>query len=271
MIDRNLLEKVRPWIETSLGYPLPETAADSPTLGATPVDVEVGLFFAVRIDDVVAVSARSEWHNDLRPILDNLHPDLLFSVTGSYELSRVTLPDGVAVWGPVPCFVANEETWKPVDDTRVVKLTQDQRDEIDWKVFWHSGGPDSIAHWGIYEAERLIALSSASDKGHNIYEIGVDATQGSQAKGLGSAVVSAAGNWILEQGATPFASAADWNIPSGRNLRNLGLQYTYSALISWKGEFMVPPQPIGQPLPGQQVYDKYPRWAMNKDILENPE
>lgn len=147
-----------------------------------------------------------------------------------------------------------------------MKLTQDQRDEIDWKVFWHSGGPDSIAHWGIYEAERLIALSSASDKGHNIYEIGVDATQGSQAKGLGSAVVSAAGNWILEQGATPFASAADWNIPSGRNLRNLGLQYTYSALISWKGEFMVPPQPIGQPLPGQQVYDKYPRWAMNKDF-----
>ena len=271
MIDRILLEKVRPWIEASLGYPLPGTGDGTPTLGATPVGVEVGPFFAVRIDDVVAVSARSEWHEQLRPILDNLHPDLLFSVTGSYELSRVTLPDDVAVWGPVPCYVANEETWKPVDDTRVVRLTQAQRDEIDWKVFWHSGGPDSIAHWGIYEDERLIALSSATDKGHNIYEIGVDATQGSQAKGLGSAVVSAAGNWILEQGATPFASAADWNIPSGRNLRKLGLTYTYSALISQVGEFKIPPQPIGQPLPGHPVYDMYPRWAMNKDILENPE
>ncbi|HIF73117.1 MAG TPA: hypothetical protein EYQ61_11260 [Dehalococcoidia bacterium] len=271
MIDRNLLDKVRPWIEASLGYPLPEAGDGTPTLGATPVGVDVGPFFAVRVDDVVAVSARSEWHEDLRPILDEIHPDLLFSVAGTFEFSRVTLPDGVAVWGPVPCYVADETTWKSANDPRVVKLTESQVSEIDWKIFWHCAGPESLAHFGIYEGGKLVSLSSVLDKGFSIYEIGVDAVQGSQARGLGTAVVGAAGDWILEHGATPFASAAAWNIASGRNLRRLGLQYTYSALISWEGEFMIPPQPIGQPLPEHAVYDKYPRWAMNKDILDNPE
>ncbi len=271
MIDKNLLDKVRPWIEASLGYPLPNNAVDAPSLGATPEGANVGPFFAVRIDDVVAVSARPEWHDRLRPVLDNIHPDLLFSVAGMFEISRVTLPDGIAVWGPVPCYVANEATWKPVNDPRVSKLSKDQLDEIDWSIFWHCAGPKALAHFGIYEGGQLMALSSVSDNGFKVYEIGVDAVQGSQGQGLGTAVVSAAGDWILERGATPFAGAAPWNIASGRNLRRLGLTYTYSALISWEGKFMVPPQPIGQPLPNYPVYDKYPRWAMNKDILENPE
>lgn len=271
MINRALLKKVQPWIDASLGYSLPERATDSPLLGATPEGANVGPFYAVRVDDVVAVSARSNWHDQLRPVLDTIHPDLLFSIAGTYELSRVTLPDGVAIWGPVPCYVADKSTWKSVNDPRVFKLSEAQVAEIDWKIFWHCAGSESLAHFGIYEDEHLVALSSIIDKGFDVYEIGVDTVQGSQRRGLGTAVVGAAGDWILEQGATPFASAAAWNIASGRNLRKLGLVYTYSALISWEGQFMVPPQPIGQPLPGHPVYNKYPRWAMNKDILEKPE
>jgi hypothetical protein len=271
MINSNLLERVRPWIEASLGYDLSDARGDRPTLGETPVGVDVGPFFAVHIDDIVAVSARIEWHDQLRTVLDDIHPDLLFSVAGTYELSRITLPDGVAVWGPVPCYVADESTWRSVNDARVVRLTDEQVADIDWSVFWHCAGADALAHFGIFEDEKLVSLSSVVDQGHKVYEIGVDAIRGSQARGLGTAVVGAAGDWILEQGATPFASAAAWNIPSGRNLRRVGMKYTYSALISREGEFVVQPQPIGQPLPGQAVFDMYPRWAMNKDILEKPE
>lgn len=271
MIDKKLIDKVRPKIEASLGYPLPEQAVDSPSLGATPEGADNGGFFAVRIDDVVAISARPEWHDKLRHILNDIHPDLLFSVAGAFEISRVTLLDGVAIWGPVPCYVADESTWKPVNDPRVAKLSKKQVGEINWSIFWHCVSPKSLAHFGIYEGEQLVALSTVNDNGFKVYEIGVDTVQGSQGQGHGTAVVSAAGDWILEQGATPFASAADWNIASGRNLRRLGLTYTYSTLISWKGKFMVPPQPIGQPLPDYAVYDYYPRWAMNKDILENPD
>ncbi|MDP6666231.1 MAG: GNAT family N-acetyltransferase [Dehalococcoidia bacterium] len=270
MVEQNLLEHVRPWIKASLGYELPGSPTRFPKLDVTPDHEDSQPFFAVRVDQTVAVAARNEWLDELRPILADLHPDLLFSVAGTYELSRVTLPDGVAVWGPVPCYVADESTWRPVDDARSVKLSEPQLAEVDFEMFWHAAGPEGLAHFGVYEDGRLMALASASDKGHSIYEIGVEARQGAQGRGLGTAVVSAAGDWILEQGAVPFASAATWNVPSGRNLRRLGMRYVYSALISWEGPFQVPPQPLGQPMRGQPVFNRYPAWAMNKDIREKP-
>jgi GNAT superfamily N-acetyltransferase len=151
-----------------------------------------------------------------------------------------------------------------------VRLDESQVAEANWDVCWHVAGPSGIAQFGVYEGGELMAVASVSDKGHNIYEIGVEARPDSKGRGLGSIVVSAAGDWILAQGAVMFASAAHWNVPSGRNLRRLGMQYTYSALVSWEGEFQVPPQPLGQPIPGQPVYNRYPTWAMNQDIREKP-
>ncbi len=267
-VDHDFLENVRPWIEASLGYELPESPGTEPLLSVAPTGRNSHPFFAVRVDQVVAVAARSEWLDSLRPILDDLHPDLLFSIAGSYELSRVTLPERVAVWGPIPCYVADETTWRPAGVDRSVKLSDSQLADVDFEIFWHCAGAKALAHFGVYENGRLVALSSVSDHGHNIYEIGVDARQGSQGRGLGNAVVSAAGNWILEQGAVPFASAAEWNVPSGRNLRRLGMKYVYSTMIGQPGPFLMPPQPLGQPLPGQPVYNYYPAWAMNKEIQE---
>ncbi|MCH2514171.1 MAG: GNAT family N-acetyltransferase [Dehalococcoidia bacterium] len=270
MIDRDLLNNVRPWIESTLGYELPEAGDFGLRIGVTPDNDDAMPLYAVRVDNTVAVAARSEWLVELRPILVDLHPDLLFSVAGTYELSRVTLHDGVAVWGPVPCYVANSKTWRPVSSGAAVRLDESQVAEANWDVFWHVAGPSGIAQFGVYEGGELMAVASVSDKGHNIYEIGVEARPDSKGRGLGSIVVSAAGDWILAQGAVMFASAAHWNVPSGRNLRRLGMQYTYSALISWEGEFQVPPQPLGQPIPGQPVYNRYPTWAMNQDIREKP-
>ncbi len=91
-----------------------------------------------------------------------------------------------------------------------------------------------------------------------------------KARGLGTAVVGAAGDYGLAEGAVLFASAALWNIPSGRNLRKMGMEYTYNAMMGGSGPFLVQPQPIGEPLPGTPLYDYYPRWAMNKGIRERP-
>ena len=103
-----------------------------------------------------------------------------------------------------------------------------------------------------------------------MYDIGIDALHGSQSRGLGSAVFSAAGNWVLEQGGIPFATAAPWNVPSTRTLRKLGMKYVYSAMFGQTGPFLAPPQPFGQPLPGRPIYNYYPDWAMNKGIHEKP-
>lgn len=272
MIEKSLLELVRPSIEASLGYELPDSADAVPRLEVAPPGEHSNPFFAVRIDRVVAAAARSEWVEQLQPIFDELHPDLLFSLFGAYELSRVTLADGVYVWGPVPAYAADESTWRPIDDDRTAQLSESQVSDVDFELFWHctGGDRDVQAHFGIYEDGRLVGLSSVADQGHNIYDIGIDTLQVLQGRGIGSAVVSAAGNWILEQGGIPFATAAPWNAPSTRTLRKLGMRYVYSKMIGQPGPFMAPPQPFGQAVPGQPIYNFYPSWAMNKEIQEKP-
>ncbi|MCH7739980.1 MAG: GNAT family N-acetyltransferase [Chloroflexi bacterium] len=269
MSDTRLLEHVWPWIEQQFGFALRDAVTDGPVVAPLAESAQHPLF-AIRAGSIVAVAAREEWVGAIRSIVEDLHPDLLFSVVGTYELSRVTLPDDVSVWGPVPCYVADRTTWKSVDDDRPARLSPEQVGEIDWSLFWHCGGPNSLAHFGIYEDSRLIALSSLSDHGHNIWEIGVDVAPDLKARGLGTAVVGAAGDFALAEGAVLYASAALWNIPSGRSLRRMGMRYAYSAMLGRPGPFLVPPQPIGEPLPGTPLYDYYPRWAMNKGILERP-
>ena len=272
MIENSLLELVRPSIEASLGYELPDFSDTRPRLEAAPTGEGSSPFFAVRIENVVAAAARTEWIARLQQIFDELHPDLLFSIFGAYELSRVTLANEMAVWGPVPGYAADETTWRPVSDERPVRLSESQVADVDFDLFWHCDGGDMDvqAHFGIYENRRLIALSSVADQGHNIHDIGIDTMQASQTRGLGAAVVSAAGNWVLEQGGIPFATAAPWNVPSTRTIRKLGMKYVYSKMIGHPGPFRAPPQPFGQAVPGRPVYNYYPDWAMNKEIREKP-
>ncbi len=269
MINPRLLDHVWPWIEQQFGFALRDVSSDEPIVAALPEDAEHPLI-AVRVGELVAIAAREEWVDAIRAVVEDLHADLLFSIIGSYELSRITLPDDVSVWGPIPGYVADGSTWISANDDRPVRLTPDQVSEIDWALFWHSGGPHSLAHFGIYEDGHLVALSSLSDHDHNIWEIGVDVVQDLRAKGLGTSVVGAAGDFALAEGAVLYASAALWNIPSGRNLRRMGMKYVYSAMLGRPGPFLVPPQPIGEPLPGTPLFDYYPRWAMNKGIRERP-
>ena len=62
-----------------------------------------------------------------------------------------------------------------------------------------------------------------------------------------------------------------FNVPSARTLRSVGLQYAFMDMRVLPGPFKVPAQPLGRPYPGAQVYDYYPRWAMNQDISPKPD
>ena len=277
MLSTDLKQAISEWEEERLGLSLEEARTDSVPVvarsargsGESTGD-DAGLT-AVRLNGRSVLVAREDWVEPLETITRDVHPDLLFTPFGAYELSRATLPYEVSVWGPNWFLFADAGSWRGRADDRVRPLTADELSAVDFDLFWHCYGPGSIAAFGVYQGDDLIALSTVKDQGDPFMEIGVDVSRDAQASGLGSAVVSAAGAWILEQGRLPMATVAPFNVPSTRTLRRVGLEYGMTEMIGVNGPFRVPPQPMGRPLPDAEIYDYYPDWAMNRDIRPRTE
>jgi RimJ/RimL family protein N-acetyltransferase len=277
MLSTDLKKAIRKWQEERLGLSLEDALSDSVPVVARPArgnDASAGDdagLTAVRLNGRSILVARADWVEPLKTITGDIHPDLLFTPFGAYELSRVTLPYEISVWGPNWFLFADAGSWRGRADNSVSVLTSDKLSGVDFDLFWHSYGPGSVAAFGVYQGDDLVALATVKDQGHPFMEIGVDVSRDAQASGLGSAVVSAAGTWILEQGRLPLATVAPFNVPSTRTLRRVGLGYGMTEMTGVKGPFRVPPQPIGKPLPDADIYDYYPDWAMNRDIRPRPE
>jgi len=271
MTTARLLTAVQPWMEQRLGVPLS-------ALGGEPVPVvEAGgdgdgapTLRAVKVGERGIVVASRLWADRLRPVVSNLHADLLFSVFGAFEMSRVTLPDGVGVWGPSWYLFADREAWRPVQDTRVVHLSPLDMARVDREMFWHCFPRETLAGFAIFERGELAALAAVRDEGEPVWEIGMDVVPAAKGRGLGRAVVSAAGDWILEKRRLVLATVAAFNVPSARTLRSVGLRYLFSEMSGVKGHFRVPPQSLGSPFPGAEVFNYYPDWAMNHNIRPRP-
>ncbi|MDA1257914.1 MAG: GNAT family N-acetyltransferase [Chloroflexi bacterium] len=260
------------WLERRLGVPLSAAGTGALTVVPRP---ESGLasgaaadagITVVRLNDRSLIVARLDWVEPLTHAVSDLHPDLLFTPFGSFELSRITLPDGVSVWGPNWYLMADSDSWPRLSDDRARAVTSVELAEVDFDLFWHCFGAGSLAAFGVFQEGNLVALSTVKDRGEPFMEIGVDVAPGAQSSGLGRAVVSAAGTWILEQGRLPLATVAPFNVPSTRTLRRVGLEYAFTEMSGVAGPFRMPPQPIGRPLPDAELYDYYPAWAMNRDI-----
>lgn len=265
MTNERLMEKVNPWIERQLGIPVSKIQA-----GGTRVIPLAGKagdpLRALKIGEKTIVACRPKWVDKLQEIVDDLDPDVLFSMFGAYELARVTLHDNVGIWGPSWFLFGDEESWRPLKTDHVVMLGPEELTTINYDFFWHCR-PDSLAGFAIYDGDRLTALATVSDEGEPMWEIGMDVVQDSKLRGLGRAVVSAAARWILDNGRTVVASTAQFNVPSARTLRSVGLQHVFASLHGTDGSMNLAPQPIGAPFPGAETYNLYPRWAMNHDIL----
>ncbi len=271
MNDSRLLASVRPWIERRLGVPLSAAGAGPvPVESAGPQRADALPLWAVRMGDSAIVSARPAWVEQLRAIVSDLHPDLLFSYFGAYEMARVTLPDGVGVWGPSWYLFADEASWRPAGEDLPVQLSLSDLAGLDHSVLWHCHPDRSVASFGIIEEERLVALATVQDAGDPVMNIGMEVVPDAKGRGLGRAVVSAAGRWILENGKLVLATTAAFNVPSGRTLRSLGLRYLFSDMEGVEGPFEVPPQPLGSPYAGAELYNRYPGWAMNQVIRPKP-
>ena len=224
---------------------------------------------AYRIGKMSMFRTTERLSGEVRGITNDLSEDELFSIFGSYELSRVTLPHGVSVFGPNFYYFGDAGTFKPCGKDIAVSLSKEEVIRtVDSKIFWHCDWVRSSANFGIIENDKLVALTTVWPLGGKVYEIGVDVAPGLGLSGLGRIVMSAACRWILDREGLILARSSQWNIPSVRLLRSIGLRYTLSDLIGNRGQFKVPPQPLGNPLPGGgEIRDLYPVWAQNRDIL----
>ena len=272
MVDSRLLASVKPWIERRLGVPLSEAGRDKVTVvPVEPQRADAPSLWAVRLGDRAIVTARPEWVERLRQIVDSLHPDLLFSTFGAYELSRVTLPDGVRVSGPAWFLFGDTTTYRPVDAPHIVERRPSELHDVDREAFWHCPIDEVLSGFAIYEGERLVALATVTDVGDPVWEIGMEVEPRAKGRGLGRAVVSAAAGWILAHRRIVLATVGSFNVPSARTLRSVGLRYLFAAMDGQEGPFEVPPQPLGSPYPGAEVHNFYPEWAMNQDIRPRPD
>lgn len=265
MIQASLRPAVESWLESDLQVELSRGGTANVSIVPVP-DPEFELR-AVRCGDRNLIVTRDTWTPQLQQVCGTLEPELLFSVFGAYELGRVAVPRGFGVWGPTWWLFGDESTWRPRLHHDVNSLTAEQHSQIDFEIFWHCYPLDeSVAAFGIQVDDRLLALATVGDRGRPFMEIGVDVAPGQQTRGLGSSVISAAGNWILDQGCLPMAGVGPFNVPSARALRGAGLAYGFSDLVAAPGPFRVPPQPLGKPIPEAELQDHYPAWAMNADI-----
>ncbi len=271
MVSRHTQEKISDWTEQFLGVPL-SALSDHPIPVLTPEHEPKRDYplVVIRWGARSALVAPQDLCDAIRPIMPNLHADMAFSPFGVYELARATLPLGITVWGPSFHLFGDRGTVSTAKDNRVVKIGAPELAEVDYSIFWHCT-QNALAGFAVYEEDTLAALATVT--GHHggpFWEIGMETHPNAQTRGLGYAVVNAAANWIIENDRLVFSTVGIFNIPSARTLRSVGLKYAYMTVDGKPGPFMVPPQPLGSPRPGETLYNYYPDWATTKGILPRP-
>lgn len=261
-------------IESTVCAGLDAFGSDPIPVVGRPHDAGGPTLAAIRLDRGALVSARNDWLPALRPLVTNMHAEMLFSVFGAYELARVTQPDGQSAWGPVFFFFGDASTWKDPEDPRVVRLGPEDLADVDYSRFWHCYSGEAHDGYAVIEDGELVALAGVIHYGKGVEEIGMDVMPEARGAGLGRAVVGAAGSAIIERGNLALATTSPWNVPSARTLRSSGLRYSYTLMMSFDafdGAFPMPAQPLGKPYPGARLVNYYPAWAMNQDIEPRPD
>ncbi len=214
----------------------------------------------------VIIVAREEWVNDLKELIKVTDKDMLFSIYGTFELGRVTLPDGVNIMGPSYYLFGDKEKCKLDLDKRVFMPNKEELASVDKDIFWHCYLDSPVSAFAVESEGKIAALATVTNKGENVYEIGMEVERSAQGSGMGRAVVNGAAQWILEMGGTPLATVGSFNVPSARTLRSVGLTYYLTDMVGSTGDFVVPPQALGTPIKDVDIYNLYHDWAMNPKI-----
>ena len=267
-MSSKILDRISGWIAKYYGINISDLTVNQKYISELSLEYSFP-FRAVKINGKTAFTANKYIIKNLEPIISKLSTDEIFSTFGSFELSKITLPFGYGVWGPTWFMFTDTFCFDFSKDINVIDINEIEILKIDNKIFWHVAILESIKSYGVYKNNNLIAVSTVQDRGDDVYEISMDVHPNAQSSGLGKALVSKAVNYVISLDKIAMASVGIFNIPSNRTLRSVGMEMLITDMKGLPGDFMIEPQPLGEPAPGYTVLNRYPYWAMNQNIKEN--
>jgi len=267
-LSSKILDRISGWIAKYYGINISDLTVNQKYISELSLEYSFP-FRAVKINGKTAFTANKYIIKNLEPIISKLSTDEIFSTFGSFELSKITLPFGYGVWGPTWFMFTDTFCFDFSKDINVIDINEIEILKIDNKIFWHVAIQESIKSYGVYKNNNLIAVSTVQDRGDDVYEISMDVHPNAQSSGLGKALVSKAVNYVISLDKIAMASVGIFNIPSNRTLRSVGMEMLITDMKGLPGDFMIEPQPLGEPAPGYTVLNRYPYWAMNQNIKEN--
>ncbi len=267
-MSSKILDRISGWIAKYYGINISDLKVNQKYISELSLEYSFP-FRAVKINGKTAFTANKYIIKNLEPIISKLSTDEIFSTFGSFELSKITLPFGYGVWGPTWFMFTDTFCFDFSKDINVIDINEIEILNIDNKIFWHVAIQESIKSYGVYKNNNLIAVSTVQDRGDDVYEISMDVHPNAQSSGLGKALVSKAVNYVISLDKIAMASVGIFNIPSNRTLRSVGMEMLITDMKGLPGDFMIEPQPLGEPAPGYTVLNRYPYWAMNQNIKEN--
>ncbi|MFL2763926.1 MAG: GNAT family N-acetyltransferase [Dehalococcoidia bacterium] len=263
-----ILDRISAWIGKYYGINISDLMVNQKYISELSIEYPFP-FRAVKINGKTAFTANKHILKKLEPIISKLSTDEIFSTFGSFELSKITLPFGYGVWGPTWFMFTDTFCFDFSKDINVIDINEIEILNIDNKIFWHVAIQESIKSYGVYKNNNLIAISTVQNRGDDVYEIAMDVHPNAQYSGLGKALVSKAVNYVVSLDKIAMASVGIFNIPSNRTLRSVGMEMLITDMKGLPGDFMIEPQPLGEPARGHTVLNRYPYWAMNQNIKEN--
>ncbi|MAG35839.1 MAG: hypothetical protein CL878_06310 [Dehalococcoidia bacterium] len=257
-IRNRILAQVRPVLLETWGYSL--SALPASGLEVVPAKQPDGPL-AVRTDGGGLLLAEPQWLEAWQELSATVTMEQLFSIFGVFELARSTLPDGISVFGPVWYFLADRQALNPAPSAAVEVLAETALRRLDPATYWHCSTDSAARGFAVRDAGKVAALATVWQNPDTLWEIGVDVLPGAQGRGHGRAVVSAAAEWALGHSPVVVYTTGAFNIPSTRTALSLGLRHIWTTIKRTSGQFVVPPGPLGNPLPDvvpQAYWQDYP-------------
>lgn len=236
----NMGDRVRLHLERELGFSLQSFASSGIDIRESSKRTdEPGnrlLIHCMADGDGTLVTGTPSVISAITPAIQNMSIYELFSPLGIAELRQALQPDDHEKLFDEPGFdytLTNEGDFLPAKTLRmpVALMKADiPPDQFDRRMSERRRPTPEDFVWAFVcyrEGQKVAGSVIIWGDDPDIAEFGVTTEEKYRGQGYGLAVVSAATQWILEQGAVPSYGAFASNIPSLRLARRLGFTLTY--------------------------------------------